>query len=283
MKSTVLPCEDNILLKASLWSVPDDAARAVVVVAPALGVPHGFYARYASYLNTRGFDVLSFDYRGIAGSGAGIDVDDIELAHWGTRDLQAALQGAHAQADGRPVLLVGHSIGGQIIGLAGASEALAGLVLVAASAPHPSRYPWRDRLGIELMWRVLVPLFGRGRQFPARRLGFASLDLPGSVMRRWRQWGLSRDYLFDARHGLDVQRYARLDQPLLAYSFTDDRYASRAAVEALLEQYSAARIEHRHVAPASGKSLGHFGYFRESQRDTLWRDTADWLERQLPA
>lgn len=282
MTSTVLICEDGVSLRASLWTVPGDAAHAVVVVAPALGVPHGFYARHASYLNTRGFDVLSFDYRGVAGSGAELDVDDIELAHWGTRDLEAALQAARVQARGRAVLLVGHSIGGQIAGLAAASETLAGLVLVAASAPHPSRYRLRDRLGIELMWRVLVPLFGRGRSFPARRLGFASIDLPGSIMRRWRQWGLSRDYLFDARHGLDVRRYARLRQPLLAYSFTDDSYASRAAVEALLQQYSTARIDHRHVAPASGRSLGHFGYFRESQRDTLWRDTADWLERQLP-
>jgi len=24
--------------------------------------------------------------------------------------------------------------------------------------------------------------------------------------------------------------------------------------------------------------IGHFGFFREQFRDTLWRDAADWLE-----
>jgi len=25
-------------------------------------------------------------------------------------------------------------------------------------------------------------------------------------------------------------------------------------------------------------SIGHFGFFRERFRDSLWRETADWLE-----
>jgi predicted alpha/beta hydrolase len=25
--------------------------------------------------------------------------------------------------------------------------------------------------------------------------------------------------------------------------------------------------------------IGHFGFFRERFRDSLWRDAADWLER----
>lgn len=280
MKSPILQCADGVALNASWWRCAPETNRATVVVAPALGVPHGFYARYGAYLNTRGFDVLSFDYRGVAGSGKGIDDSQVRLEHWGERDLQAALIAARASAGDAPVFVVGHSIGGQIPGLAAASVSLSGLVLVAASAPYPARYRWRDRLQIELMWRVLVPLLGRGRRFPARRLGFATVDLPGSVMRSWRAWGLTPDYLFDARHGLDTRRYAALAQPLLAYSFSDDSYASRAAVEALLVHYPAARIEHRHVEPPVGKALGHFGYFRESQRDSLWRETADWLERQ---
>jgi predicted alpha/beta hydrolase len=28
------------------------------------------------------------------------------------------------------------------------------------------------------------------------------------------------------------------------------------------------------------KSIGHFGFFRERFRASLWRETVDWLERQ---
>lgn len=280
MSVRTLCSDDGVTLQADIWRSQAGPSRGAIVIAPALGVPRAFYARYAAYLASRGFDVLVFDYRGIAGSGAELDLAEVRLEHWGERDLQAALLAARADFGDGPLFLVGHSIGGQLAGLAAASESLAGLVLVAASAPYPDRYPLRDRLRIELMWRVLVPLLGRGRVFPARKVGFASVDLPGSVVRRWRDWGLSRDYLFDPRHGLDTARYARLSQPLLAWSFDDDSYASRAAVEALLCHYPAARLEHRHVAPAPGKLLGHFGYFRESQRDTLWAQTADWLSQR---
>lgn len=281
MSETIeLTCADGATLPATIQRARDGdpGSRPAVVIAPALGVPRRFYLKFAAYLGDRGYDSLCFDYRGIEGAGREIDLADVRLEHWGERDLQAALLAARARFGDGPLYLVGHSIGGQIPGLAAASETLAGLVLVAASAPYPARYPLRDRLQIELMWRVLVPLLGRGRLFPARKVGFASIDLPGSVVRRWRDWGLTPDYLFDARHGLDTTRYARLTLPLLAWSFSDDSYASRAAVEALLAHYPAARLTHRHVDPKPGQVLGHFGYFRESQRDTLWRETADWLE-----
>ena len=283
MSETIeLNCADGVTLPATIQRAQDGDAgsQPAVVIAPALGVPRRFYAKFATYLGERGYDTLCFDYRGIEGAGAEIDLADVRLEHWGERDLQAALLAAREHCGAGPLFVVGHSIGGQIPGLAAASESLKALVLIAASAPHPSRYPLRDRLQIELMWRVLVPLLGRGRVFPARKVGFASIDLPGSVVRQWRDWGLTHDYLFDRRHGLDTTRYARLAQPLLAYSFSDDAYASRTAVEALLAHYPAARIEHRHATPAAGRALGHFGYFRESQRDTLWRETADWLDAQ---
>ncbi|HEY0975363.1 MAG TPA: alpha/beta fold hydrolase [Solimonas sp.] len=277
MTELLLRCEDGATLKADVIRSTTSPTRGAIVIAPALGVPRAFYTRYAAYLASRGYHALLFDYRGIGGSGAEIDLAEVRLEHWGERDLQAALIAARREFGVGPLYLVGHSIGGQVPGLSPASEGLSGLVLVAASAPHPSRYRLRDRLPIEFMWRVLVPLLGRGRVFPARKVGFASVDLPGSVVRRWRDWGLTRDYLFDGRHGLDTARYARLHQPVLAYSFADDAYASREAVSALLAHYPAARIEHRHVEPMAGKRLGHFGYFRDSQRDTLWAQTVDWL------
>jgi predicted alpha/beta hydrolase len=276
--SIFLQCIDGVTLPATVWRAAQPAGTAVVI-APALGVPRKFYGKYAQHLAQQGCDVLCFDYRGIEGAGAEVALRDIRLEHWGERDLQAALLSAREQFSPQRLFLVGHSIGGQIPGLAAASETLDGLVLVAASAPHPSRYPLRDRVRIEMMWRVLVPLLARGPMFPARRVGFASLDLPSSVVRQWAAWGLTPDYLFDPRHRLDTARYARLALPLLAFSFADDGYASKAAVAALHTHYPAARIEHRHVVPAAGQSYGHFGYFREAQRETLWAETLRWMGR----
>ncbi len=275
-----LTCADGVTLPATALRAAE-SSRGAVVIAPALGVPRRFYQKFAAFLQQQGYDTLCFDYRGVDGAGAEVPADQIQLADWGRQDLQAALSAVQAQFRPHRMFLVGHSIGGQVPGLATAAVELDALVLVAASAPHPARYLLRDRMRIELMWRVLVPLLGRGRMFPARKLGFASVDLPASVMRQWADWGLSPDYLFDARHRLDTRAYASLQAPMLSFSFADDAYASRAAVEALHAHYPAAKIEHRHLERSAEQTYGHFGYFRESQRDRLWRDTADWLAAQI--
>ncbi|HEY1076090.1 MAG TPA: alpha/beta fold hydrolase [Fontimonas sp.] len=277
-----LHCEDGVTLPATIWrAAPANTPRRVVVIAPALGVPRKFYRKFADALAQAGYGVLVFDYRGIDGAGAQVAPRDLQLAHWGQRDLQAALHYARTQLQADKLALVGHSIGGQLPGLASDAQYIDALVMVAASLPHGSRYGLRDRLQIELLWRVFVPLLGRGERFPARRIGFASIDLPGRIVREWAAWGSRKDYLFDPRFGLDTRAYARFKIPLLAYSFEDDGYASKTAVEALNARYSAAQLTHRHLARVPGKTFGHFGYFRESQRDSLWRETLDWLDRAL--
>lgn len=274
-----LRCEDGVTLPATLWRTEN--AAAAIVIAPALGVPRKFYNKFGDALAQAGYAVLSFDYRGIDGAGPQVASKDLELAHWGQRDLHTALQRVRSEFPGAKRAVVGHSIGGQLPGLTAESLSVDAFVMVAASLPHGSRYGLRDRFQIELLWRVLVPLFGRGERFPARRIGFASIDLPGRIVRRWASWGSSKDYLFDRRFGLDTSRYAQIKAPLLAYSFADDGYASKQAVEALNARYSAARLTHRHIERVPGKTYGHFGYFRDSQRDTLWRDTFDWLAGAL--
>lgn len=276
-ETRVLSCADGVQLPATIERAPD-TSRGSVVIAPALGVPRRFYAKFATALAARGYDTLCFDYRGVGEAAKALPPAEVVLADWGRQDLEAALAAARQSFAPTRRFLIGHSIGGQLPGLAPTAQGLDGMVFVAASAPHPSRYALRDRLRIELMWRVLVPLLGRGAIFPARRLGFASTDLPSSVVRQWAAWGLKPDYLFDPVHGLDLRGYAGLRQPVLAYSFADDGYASRAAVEALHPHYPAVRLEHRHVSPPAGQAIGHFGYFKETQRERLWRETADWLD-----
>ncbi|MGE3286818.1 MAG: alpha/beta hydrolase [Pseudonocardia sp.] len=272
MKDLPLRCADGVTLNATLRP----GSRGAVVFASALGVPRRFYGRCADVLADRGYGSVAFDYRGVDGSGAEVDPGEIALEHWGSRDLDAALRLARSELGG-PLYLVGHSLGGQLPGLAPTSDELAGIVLVGSCAPYPSRYRWRDRLRIELMWRVLVPLLARGPTFPTSRLGLGSIDLPTTVIRTWRNWGLTPDYLFDPRRGIDVSRYTTLAVPMLSWSFADDSFAWLEAVEALHAHYPGVRLTHRHVTPPAGAPVGHFGYFRP-RGEPFRVETAEWLD-----
>ncbi|MGB1561787.1 MAG: alpha/beta fold hydrolase [Sinimarinibacterium flocculans] len=274
-----ITCDDGIELAASRFC---GGTRAAMLIAPALGVPRRFYDRYAQFFAGHGYDVLSIDYRGVGESAGAERGASLRLADSGRLDLDAALRWLWEHSPAQQRVFVGHSLGGQLPGLAPQSESLAAMIAIGASCPDPRLYPIVPRLRMRLLWRVLVPLLSRGReQFPARRIGFSSIDVPSGPMRDWARWGLSPGYLFDPRHGLDTQRYATLAMPLLAYSFADDDYAVRPAVEALLARYPAARTDHRHIGRPREGRIGHFGYFHPRMRDSLWTDTLRWLDTAL--
>jgi predicted alpha/beta hydrolase len=181
------------------------------------------------------------------------------------------------------LLVVGHSVGGQIVGLAENHAKVDALLGVAAQDGYYRHWPAPARYRLAFNWHVAVPVLSRLLGYAPGWLGTVE-DLPGGVVREWAQWCRRPTFLFGPL-GDDAERrtrYARFDKPFLAYSFEDDDYAPRPAVESLLRFYPNARAEHRHVHPRNvgADAIAHFGFFRETFRNTLWEEAADWLEAQ---
>ena len=125
---------------------------------------------------------------------------------------------------------------------------------------------------------LFLPLFAHVMgYFPGSRLGFGE-DLPAGVAIEWASWCRHPRYLVGALQA--DAAFARLRAPLRAYAITDDAFAPPSAVQRLLVLYPNARSEMRLVRPADvgARALGHFAFFRERFRDTLWREAVDWLE-----
>jgi predicted alpha/beta hydrolase len=61
-----IPCLDGVRLGGHLWRMPGGCGAAgTVIVNPATGVLARYYHRYARFLATHGFNVLTYDYRGM--------------------------------------------------------------------------------------------------------------------------------------------------------------------------------------------------------------------------
>ena len=272
---------DGIPLAASLFA-PDRPGGLAVVIAGALGVPQQYYYRFADFLAGRGHHVLCFDYRGVGESlDCGLRGRDIRMSDWGAQDIDAALR--HFDDDGRrPLAVVGHSCGGQLLGLAPTSESLSAAAFVSCQQGHWRLWPWPWNLGMWALWQLGIGALSFGHdRFPARTLGISSVNVPTGVTRQWARWGRRRDYLFADDLDLDTSRYARLSFPLVSYAIADDRYAPRAAVEALLERYPQCERSLRDIEPADAgaDAIGHFGYFRSTIGTPLWASLADGLEQ----
>jgi predicted alpha/beta hydrolase len=246
-----------------------------VLVMPATGVPQSYYARFAAYLAERGFSVLTFDYRGIGRSlSSHVKKHPARMRDWALLDAAAAFDSLEGK-----IRVIGHSFGGQVLGLLPDPSRIAAALIVGSQSGYWRNWP---ALGRAWMWptvHIALPLVSRLHgYFPASRLGFGE-DLPAGVAIEWARWCRNPRYLVGDLGVEDA--YARFRAPLRAYAITDDPFAPRRAVEALGRLYPNSRWETRSVEPRElgVKAVGHFGFFRERFRDTLWREAGEWLER----
>ncbi|MCL4702833.1 MAG: alpha/beta fold hydrolase [Burkholderiaceae bacterium] len=272
-----LATSDGVVLVAHRFAAPQ--ARATVVVAPAMGVPQAFYGDFATWLAQRGFDVLTFDYRGIGQSAPRslrryrASIDD-----WIRHDYEAAIRAARARAGAAPVFVVGHSLGAQLLALLPSAPEVSALVAVAGGSGYWGGFPVRLRPMMLLMLHGAAPLaMPLAGYFPGRRLRMIG-DLPADVMRQWRRWCMNPDYLVGVEPGAR-EAYARARFDLLSLTFTDDTMMPQGNVDALHAHLRGVKRESRRLSPAdAGGPIGHVGFFRRRYRDTLWPVAADWLD-----
>jgi predicted alpha/beta hydrolase len=270
-------------VEASCWAVP--GAAATVVLHPATAVTQAYYAPFASWLAGRGFNVVTYDYRGTGRSrprslrGVAVTMSD-----WIDTDVAAVTRWAEARFPGLPLMAVGHSVGGHAIGLSPETGRLRAAVLIAshAGATHGIRGR-RERLRVRFVLRVLAPLlcavFG---YMPGRRSGLGE-DLPRGVMLQWAGWTALPRYFFDDP-GVDAaRRMARVNIPLLVLGFDDDPWATPQAVDTLVSHMPNAPINRGTVRPreAGVPAIGHMGFFRRRCEAVLWKEVADWLANHV--
>lgn len=252
--------------------------RGAVLVVPAMGVSQGFYAPLARWLAGEGYVALTFDYRGVGLSRPpehrrSLRGFEVGLLDWAREDCASMVDLALAEAPGKPLSWLGHSLGGQILPFVPNREAVARMVTVASGSGYWRENSPRLRRFAGLLWYGVVPaslaLFG---YFPGKRLKMVG-DLPKGVIAQWRRWCLHPEYAVGVEGELARRLYAGVTTPIVSFSFTDDDFMSERNTESLHRFYSGARRNMKRFAPADLglRRIGHFGFFRPELAEPLWR------------
>jgi predicted alpha/beta hydrolase len=94
---------------------------------------------------------------------------------------------------------------------------------------------------------------------------------------------LSPRYFLDDATLPELANFPRYRGALRAIGIDDDPWATPPAIDLLLSAFTGTRPERIQIDPRKigNGPIGHFGFFRPHQRDTLWRDAADWLGEGL--
>lgn len=279
-----LPATDGFALGASLYQPADiDPNGPVVLITPATGVKRRFYDKYARFLAENGLATVSFDYRGIGESRpCTLRGFEASLQDWAVKDIAGAIDWIVAQRRPRRLLVVGHSIGGQLIGLAPNNDRVDAMLAVAAQSGYWGLWSGSRKYFMWFLWHAFMPgLTWVFSYFPSKKLGLSE-DLPRGVAKQWAFWGRHPHYIVDDQGNPIRKSFLSFSGSIRSYSFADDIDAPRVAVENLLQLYENATRELNHLRPPDlgVDGIGHFGFFREQFRPSLWTESTEWLKKQ---
>jgi predicted alpha/beta hydrolase len=282
------PAADGYLLGATLY-LPRGAKRHAVLISSAAAVPRKLYKGFASYLARRGCAVLTYDYRGTGDSRLkSLTAYDqprslvgfqASMSDWAALDVTAAVAWMRQRYKTLPLSYVGHSFGGQALGLLANNTEVSRALFVAAQAGY-----WKLMAAPE-RYRVYAMLNFAG--VPLTRLigytpGWAGLglDLPKGVFQQWVRWVMSERYMFDDPNLKALENFPHYQGALRALCISDDPWATRPAVELLCSGFTAIKPDILTITPADAgaANIGHFGFFKPEHRDTLWRGAAEWIQ-----
>ncbi|MGA7807958.1 alpha/beta fold hydrolase [Bradyrhizobium sp.] len=285
-----LPATDGYLLAATLF-LPRGAKRHAVLINSATATPRKIYRGFAGYLAQRGCAVLTYDYRGIGGSRKralegynqpkSLQGFKASMADWAALDATAAVAWMRQRYHDLPLGYVGHSFGGQVLGLLANNADVSRALLIAAQAGYWKLMTTPERYRVYALLRFVGVPVTRALGYAPGRMGIGE-DLPKDAFLQWVRWVMSPHYLFDDTTLGGLPNFAKYRGALSAICLSDDPWATRPAVELLCAGFGAARPEIVTIAPADigAAKIGHFGFFRAEHRDTLWRSAAEWLQAE---
>ena len=255
-----------------------------MVVNSATAVPRGYYARFARFLAGEGWSVVTYDYRGIGGSRpARLRGFRARMRDWAQLDAAGVIDWVDGRSASR-VAVVGHSFGGQALGLLPQADRLAAALLVGAQSGYWRLWDGWRRLPVAALWHVLIPGLSRACGFfPARLLGMGE-NSPAGVAREWAEWGRRprvRDRRRRRRPGRGL-RAGALSAALVQLQRRHVRPAARGRGPAGLLLVRARGATRPDAAATSGsRAFGHWAFFRERFREPLWTEAAAWLREAV--
>ena len=269
-----IPARDAYPLAATAYG---DNSSQIAVISSATAVPRAFYANFATALAARGYQVVTYDYRGIGGSRPpSLRGFTARARDWALKDMQGVVDWARGQSP-RRLVLVGHSMGGQVAGLLEDASNIDAMVTFSSQSGHWRLQGGAQKASVAFHVHVTIPVLSSVFGYmPWSRLGSAE-DLPMGVALEWAHWCRQRDYLL-GETSLPLARYDQFRAPVLAYSFDDDPWGTARSVDAMMRAYPHLERRHVRVADTDLSRIGHFGFFRSRAR-ALWQDAFDWLDR----
>ena len=246
----------------------------VVIIASATGVKQRYYNKFAEFLADNGVTAYTFDYGGIyLSKQTSLRSFDTSLSNWAINDVESVLLFVKQQHPSAKIHYIGHSIGGQLLGLVPSNHLINNVVLVASQSGHTRFWTGVGKLKMLFNWYVLFPVLCNVLGYLPSKKITGMEDLPKSMALEFARWGRQRDYLFHYKKEHELF-FDRLTGNLSVYSCPNDEFAPKDAIDWLIQKYTQMKLTRKHLKPKDyGETeIGHFGFFKSKFEQTIWKE-----------
>ncbi len=275
----------NQALAATVYR-PKEETTTAIMIAPATGIKRHFYHSFALYLAESGFGVLTFDNEGIGESlSTNLAKCDASLISWGRHDMPAVLDALQDEFPEASYHLVGHSAGGQLIGLMPNYQAITSVFNVACSSGRIKNMGMPYKLKAMGFMDAFIPFTNLTLGYtPSDKIGMGE-PLPRGVARQWREWCNGAGYIKTAfGKSIHTHFYDALNMPALWLGFSDDDIANSENMDDMIRVFTNMPVEKRFLNPEDFglNQIGHMRYFSSktnAKAPELWQMAVDWFSK----
>ncbi|WP_436869053.1 alpha/beta hydrolase family protein [Acinetobacter courvalinii] len=273
VESFWISCKDGYQLAAQFYPVLNSDKSYPILICPATGITKNFYHAFAQWLNQQGYPVLSFDFRGIGESLHGALKDSTaSINDWGIYDIPAAIEALLNRTQAEKVIIVGHSAGGQLLGIASNYHKVAKVLAIAGSTGHVKGLKGKTKVLAPLMFNVIFPVSSFVKGYGATQFIGMGENLPKNVAKQWAEFCSKPGYVMNAIGKTIFEDYHQQIQcPITSFWATDDEIATHSNVKDLLRLYPNAQTKLIELNPQQlgYKQIGHMLMFKKSHQK-IW-------------
>lgn len=273
VESFWISCKDGYQLAAQFYPVLNSDKSYPILICPATGITKNFYHAFAQWLNQQGYPVLSFDFRGIGESLHGALKDSTaSINDWGIYDIPAAIETLLNRTQAEKVIIVGHSAGGQLLGIASNYHKVAKVLAIAGSTGHVKGLKGKTKVLAPLMFNVIFPVSSFVKGYGATQFIGMGENLPKNVAKQWAEFCSKPGYVINAIGKTIFEDYHQQIQcPITSFWATDDEIATHSNVKDLLRLYPNAQTKLIELNPQQlgYKRIGHMLMFKKSHQK-IW-------------
>jgi predicted alpha/beta hydrolase len=256
---------------ANVISVIDvDDSDSIILCLPAMGMAAKQYTKLLKALSEQGFSAASVDLRGNGQSSIRANRENnFGYAELAEVDLPAAIQTLKKSYPGKKLILLGHSLGGQICSLFVSQNPnlIEHLILAASCSVYYKNWPFPYRLGLLIFTQIAWLSSSILGHFPGRSIGFGGREARG-IMKDWALNARTGSYsLANSKYNYDPFPKSP-GLKVLAINFEDDQLAPITATDHLLSKLSATKVCKKQL---TGEHIGrdradHFNWLKSPEK-----------------